>query len=234
MIPEGAVVVPGARAVTVGAGPGGPFARHPGDRQVPRREDGRPHGARSVAALSPLDLARALIDIDSTTGREAEACAWLAALPARARLPRHRAAGRRRPDEHPRPRRPEAHRRPLDPRRLRAALLPEPGRGRPPLRPRRLRREGRPRRAGHGGGAAARERRGTGGPAVRGRRGARQRRGRGRQRDLARPGLPRQRGADREPAGPRDARGLPGQAPGDRARRPLVPARSAGSPRSTS
>jgi acetylornithine deacetylase len=31
-----------------------------------------------VAALSVLDLARALVDIDSTTGREAEACAWLA------------------------------------------------------------------------------------------------------------------------------------------------------------
>jgi acetylornithine deacetylase len=30
-----------------------------------------------VAALSVLDLARALVDIDSTTGREAEACAWL-------------------------------------------------------------------------------------------------------------------------------------------------------------
>jgi acetylornithine deacetylase len=31
-----------------------------------------------VAALSPLELARTLIDVDSTTGREAEACAWLA------------------------------------------------------------------------------------------------------------------------------------------------------------
>jgi acetylornithine deacetylase len=31
-----------------------------------------------VAALSLVDLARALVDIDSTTGREAEACAWLA------------------------------------------------------------------------------------------------------------------------------------------------------------
>jgi acetylornithine deacetylase len=31
-----------------------------------------------VAALSALDLARALIDVDSTTGREAQACAWLA------------------------------------------------------------------------------------------------------------------------------------------------------------
>jgi len=30
-----------------------------------------------VAALSLLDLARTLIDFDSTTGREAEACAWL-------------------------------------------------------------------------------------------------------------------------------------------------------------
>jgi acetylornithine deacetylase len=32
-----------------------------------------------MAALSLLDLARALVDIDSTTGREAEACAYLAA-----------------------------------------------------------------------------------------------------------------------------------------------------------
>jgi len=32
-----------------------------------------------VAALSLVDLARALVDIDSTTGREAEACAFLAA-----------------------------------------------------------------------------------------------------------------------------------------------------------
>jgi acetylornithine deacetylase len=31
-----------------------------------------------VAALSLVDLARALIDIDSTTGREASACSWLA------------------------------------------------------------------------------------------------------------------------------------------------------------
>jgi acetylornithine deacetylase len=31
-----------------------------------------------VAALSLVDLARALIDIDSTTGREAAACSWLA------------------------------------------------------------------------------------------------------------------------------------------------------------
>jgi acetylornithine deacetylase len=32
-----------------------------------------------VAAVSVVDLARSLVDIDSTTGREAEACAWLAA-----------------------------------------------------------------------------------------------------------------------------------------------------------
>jgi acetylornithine deacetylase len=31
-----------------------------------------------VAALSVVDLARSLVDIDSTTGREADACAWLA------------------------------------------------------------------------------------------------------------------------------------------------------------
>ncbi len=31
-----------------------------------------------MAALSLVDLARTLVDVDSTTGREAEACAWLA------------------------------------------------------------------------------------------------------------------------------------------------------------
>jgi len=31
-----------------------------------------------VASVSVVDLARSLVDIDSTTGREAEACAWLA------------------------------------------------------------------------------------------------------------------------------------------------------------
>jgi 2,3,4,5-tetrahydropyridine-2,6-dicarboxylate N-succinyltransferase len=56
VVPEGAVVVPGARAVTLR----------------------RPHRARDVAEMSLLDLARTLIDIDSTTGREAEACRWLA------------------------------------------------------------------------------------------------------------------------------------------------------------
>ena len=48
VVPEGAVVVPGARAVTVGARQRlGAFARDARHRQVPRRPDGHPHGART-------------------------------------------------------------------------------------------------------------------------------------------------------------------------------------------
>src|SRR5437764_3246422 len=53
----------------------GPVALDAGDRQVPRLADRYAHGARSV---DPLALARALVDIDSTTGREADAGRWLA------------------------------------------------------------------------------------------------------------------------------------------------------------
>ena len=76
--PKRAVVVPGARAVTAGQGARmGPLGGHPGDRQVPRREDRRAHGARGmdsvdVDLLDVVALTRALSDIDSTTGREAE------------------------------------------------------------------------------------------------------------------------------------------------------------------
>jgi 2,3,4,5-tetrahydropyridine-2,6-dicarboxylate N-succinyltransferase len=69
VIPAGAVVVPGARAVTVGAGKEwGTLARHAGDREVSRRQDGLAHGARKVDQVDPLALARQLIDIESTTG----------------------------------------------------------------------------------------------------------------------------------------------------------------------
>ena len=55
----------------------GPLARHAGHRQIPRLAHRHAHGARSV---DPVALAAPLIDIDSTTGREGEAGAWLAAF----------------------------------------------------------------------------------------------------------------------------------------------------------
>ncbi len=129
VIPEGAVVVPGARAVTVGAGRElGPVARDARDRQVPRREDRRAHGARSVAALSVVELdagpRRHRLD-DRARGR-ARARGWPNYLRA-ARLRRHASsrstagAPTSSPSLDPRP-----ARRPLDPRRLRAAVLPQP------------------------------------------------------------------------------------------------------------
>ena len=54
-------------------------------------------------AVDPVALTRSLVDIDSTTGREGEAGAWLARLLQRARLPGHRAAGDRRPLQRLRP-----------------------------------------------------------------------------------------------------------------------------------
>ena len=78
VVPEGAVVVPGARAVTAGQGPGvGPVARDAGDREVPRLAHRHAHGARSVDPVI-VGLTRALVDIDSTTGREGAAGRWLA------------------------------------------------------------------------------------------------------------------------------------------------------------
>ena len=57
VVPEGAVVVPGARAVTVGAGQRvGAVAGDAGDREVSRRRDRHAHGARSV---DPVDAGRA-------------------------------------------------------------------------------------------------------------------------------------------------------------------------------
>ena len=49
VVPEGAVVVPGARPVTTGRGPRvGPVGGHARHREVPRRADRRAHGARSM------------------------------------------------------------------------------------------------------------------------------------------------------------------------------------------
>ena len=122
---------------------------------------------------------RALVDIDSTTGREgdggplagATTCAAAAARSTSSRvdddaLQRHR-DGR-------------VERRPtvvlLDALRLRAAVLSEPRRRRSALRPRIVRREGHSRGAGGGGRAAARATANARRPAVRRRRRARQRR----------------------------------------------------------
>src|SRR5688572_21088830 len=57
----------------------GSVARHAGDRQVPRLAHRYTHGAGSVdQVVDFVALARGLIDIDSTTGREGDAGRWLA------------------------------------------------------------------------------------------------------------------------------------------------------------
>src|SRR6186713_1430714 len=63
----------------------GPVGGDPGDRQIPRREDRRAHGARGmhsvdVDRVDVVALTRALSDIDSTTGREAETGRMLASV----------------------------------------------------------------------------------------------------------------------------------------------------------
>src|ERR1700704_4582881 len=55
----------------------GPRAGHAGHREVPRLADRHTHGARSVDPVGLVDLARSLVDIDSTTGREGEAGRFL-------------------------------------------------------------------------------------------------------------------------------------------------------------
>jgi 2,3,4,5-tetrahydropyridine-2-carboxylate N-succinyltransferase len=93
VVPAGAVVVPGSRAVTVGKGPGvGPVALDARHHQVPRRSHGHAHGARSVDSLTQIRLTRELIDIDSTTGQEAEAGKWIAGLLERLGVSRDRAS----------------------------------------------------------------------------------------------------------------------------------------------
>ena len=152
--------------------------------------------------MDPLDtlaFARSLIDIDSTTGREARGGPLARRAAARARLPRRRTAGRARLRQHPR-----HDRRPaggvLHALRLRAAVLSEPGRGWPAGRPRRLRCEGDSGGAGRGGRAAASGGRAARRAAVRRRRGARQRRRDGGEHDSQPLPVPDQRRADRQPA----------------------------------
>src|SRR5262249_21944549 len=52
--------------------------RHSRHREVPRREDQRANGARVMDTLETVAFARALVDIDSTTGREQTCGEWLA------------------------------------------------------------------------------------------------------------------------------------------------------------
>src|SRR5262245_52729074 len=60
----------------------GTLARDAGHREVSRLAHRHAHGARGVDPLAePVDLVeltRALVDIDSTTGREGEVGRWLA------------------------------------------------------------------------------------------------------------------------------------------------------------
>src|SRR6476659_9088109 len=57
----------------------GPRARDACHREVPRFADRHAHGARGVDPVGRVDLARSLVDIDSTTGREGEAGRFLSA-----------------------------------------------------------------------------------------------------------------------------------------------------------
>ena len=131
VVPEGAVVVPGARAVTVGQGRRvGPVARHAGHRQVSRLAHRHPHGARSV---DPVDIVVAHAQprrhrLDHRPRGRVRALAR--GLPARPRLAGRRAARRRhalqRPGDTCRTSRlaaPSTCRRVLHPLRLRPAVL---------------------------------------------------------------------------------------------------------------
>src|SRR4029079_5327164 len=71
----------GARLATSDFGPRagvGPLARHARDCEIQGRTDRRPYRARRRPAMNPVDFARELIDIDSTTGRDQEGGEWLA------------------------------------------------------------------------------------------------------------------------------------------------------------
>src|SRR5438128_817217 len=57
----------------------GPLGRDACHREVPRFADRHAHGARGVDPVGLVDLARSLVDIDSTTGREGEAGRFLSA-----------------------------------------------------------------------------------------------------------------------------------------------------------
>ena len=80
IVPEGAVVVPGARPVTSGAGPASGGCRWPRRSSSSIATSGPTRGRRSKhgSARRRVAFARALIDIDSTTGRERAAGDWLA------------------------------------------------------------------------------------------------------------------------------------------------------------
>src|SRR4051812_40754940 len=56
----------------------GAVADDPRDRQVPRRSHRHAHGAGSVDSVTQIQLTRALVDIDSTTGCEGEAGRFIA------------------------------------------------------------------------------------------------------------------------------------------------------------
>ena len=140
VVPAGAVVVPGARAVTVGEGAGlGPVARDAGHREVPRRPHRHAHGART---MDPLSLVAACADarrhrLDDGAGSRLRPLARR--LPARPWLHRGGAAGLRRSVQrrcHDRP----APGRALDALRLRAAVLSQPRSRRSAARPRGVRR----------------------------------------------------------------------------------------------
>jgi hypothetical protein len=77
VVPEGAVVVPGGRAVTAGKGvEWGLSLATP--VIVKYRDSATPAGAGSVDPVDIVTLTRSLVDIDSTTGREGECGRWLA------------------------------------------------------------------------------------------------------------------------------------------------------------
>ena len=226
VVPEGAVVVPGARAVTVGAGrEWGLVAGDAGHREVPRRSHRHAHGARSVDPVDPVALARQLIDIDSTTGREGEVAAVLAALPARARLFGARAAARQRPHQRDRRHR-RAAARVLDALRLRAAVLRQPrskaicstGEARA------MRRGFSPRRSRQPSGCARRARRASASCLWRARSGAATARWRPTRSRRGRDFLD-QRRADRQPARRGDARRVPRAGSSQQAARriPVIP-----------
>ena len=80
----------------------GPLGRDADHRQVSRRADRRAHRPRSMDPLETVAFARALIDIDSTTGREREAGDWLAGVLRDRGYTVERAAAGARLREHPR------------------------------------------------------------------------------------------------------------------------------------
>ena len=102
IVPSGAVVVPGARAVKRGRRGGvGTVVVHAGDREIPGFTHGYPDGAGVMDPIDIVGLARTLMDIDSTTGREQEAGTVPGGVPAGTRLPRRRTTRGRRASQRP-------------------------------------------------------------------------------------------------------------------------------------